>query len=288
MTALLRVVLMALALALALAGAAPAAGHCKAVYGQGAVQVRVATGSPGELGLLAALSQPFLSQHQVSLCWRKAGSGASLRLLKEGQVDLALVHAPAAERQALAQGWAEQHTLIGGNEFFIVGPAADPARIAGSASAAQAYARIAKARAKFITRADNSGTHKRELALWRAAKIQPAGAWYVINRDFMLASLRRAAEIGAYFMTDSSTWYVGRARYGLKSLALLYKGDPVLLNTYHGLVRAGDASPSAALARQFLAFAASPAGQEIIRGFGAEKYGQALYLPAAGVARRPH
>ncbi len=274
---------LALALALCLACWAPAQGAgCQAVYGSGPRRMAVATGSPGELGLLQALAKDFLARHPgASICWKKAGSGASLRLLRNKQADVVLVHAPAAEKAAVAQGWAAERTLIGGNQFYIVGPKSDPAGIARANSAAGAYARIALARARFISRGDNSGTHKREMAIWRAAGVSPSGGWYLVSHDFMMASLRLAAARGAYFMTDSSTWVKGRAEHGLAGLAVLHRGDPVLVNTYHALGQPAGATPNAELGREFIRYLASPAGQKIIARFGAARFGQPLYLPAA-------
>lgn len=214
-------------------GLPAAAENCEAVYGEGAARLRLATGSPGELGLVAALARPFLQENGLSLCWIKAGSGESLRLLQEKKVDLIMVHAPAAEKQAVEQGWAVRRTLIGSNEFFIVGPPTDPAQIAQAASAADAYARISQAQAGFLSRGDNSGTHKKELSIWKQAGIAPAGAWYQVSSDFMLATLRKADLEGAYFMVDSSTW--AAAYRELPNLAVLFRGDPVLINTYHAL-----------------------------------------------------
>lgn len=282
--------ILVLVLALCLLAWAPAQGaKCRAMYGDGPTRLTVATGSPGELGLLKALADGFLAEHSgASICWIKAGSGASLRLLKKKQVDVVMAHAPAAEKKAVAQGWAAGRTLIGGNEFYIVGPKQDPAGIAGSKSAAQAYGRIARNKANFITRADNSGTHKREMAIWRATGVTPVGSWYIPSRDFMMASLRLASARGAYFMTDSSTWIKGRAKYGLKNLTVLYKGDLVLVNTYHALRRPGGGEPRAKLAREFINFLASPRGQKIFRQYGVNQFGQALYLPAAQTRSAGH
>ena len=109
------------------------------------------------------------------MTWFKAGSGKSLQLLKDKKVDMIMVHAPAAEKKAVQDGWAIKRTLIGSNEFFIVGPANDPAKIAEAKSAVDAYRRIAAAKAKFFSRGDNSGTHKKEMDLWKKAEITAPG-----------------------------------------------------------------------------------------------------------------
>lgn len=246
-----------------------------ATYGHGGQSLSLATGSPGELGLVQALAEAFAPGADATLRWRKAGSGQSLQLLRDKAVDVIMVHAPQAERQALAQGWATQRTLLGSNEFYIVGPPNDPAAIAGAASAGQAYARIAQAGAKFFSRGDNSGTHQKELAIWHQAGIQPAGDWYVVTKAFMGATLHRANDEAGYFMTDSSTWVQEAA--SLPKLKILFRGDKFLVNTYHALRQPDGATPGAALAARFIAFLASEQGQKIIREFGGGLYNDAAY-----------
>lgn len=271
-------------LLLALA-AGPVQAKCAEVYGQGKAMITVASGSPGELGLLKAWAQAYARKHDVSICWRKAGSGAALRMLKARQVDLALVHAPAAEKEALAQGWAQARLPLGGNQFFIVGPAEDPARVAEASSATDAYARIMAAKAKFVSRGDGSGTHKREMAIWHEAGLKPGGTWYLPAHDFMLATLLLADRQGAYFMTGSSTWHLARARHGLAGMAVLFKDDPKLVNHYHALLPPTGATPGADLAREFARFISSPAGQAIMADYGKKQFGHALYQPVAAPAQ---
>ncbi len=273
---------------LASALCAQAAGQCTATYGSGAQKVILATGSPGELGLLKALSDAFLPAEKAILCWRKAGSGASLKLLKEKKVDVIMVHAPAAEKKAVKDGWAIKRTLLGSNEFYIVGPKSDPAGIGKAKSAAEAYAKIEAAKAKFISRGDNSGTHKKEMAVWKKAGIKPKGSWYVITKDFMMASLKKANEIGAYFMTDSSTWVKGVGLYGLKGLAVQFKGDPFLINTYHALCQPKGQTKGADLGAKLIDFLASAKGQKIFAEFGKKEFGQPLYNDAAYARKYDH
>jgi tungstate transport system substrate-binding protein len=252
---------------------------CTATYGDGATTLRLATGSPGELGLVEALAQTFNQAHDARLCWIKAGSGASLKLLKDQAVDMVMVHAPAAEKQAVADGWATQRSLIGSNEFFIVGPADDPAGIADAADAAQAYQRIANSQALFFSRADNSGTHKKELAIWEKAGLQPSGPWYRPTQTFMMATLKMADDEKGYFMTDSSTWVA--ARKELNHLKILFRGDPMLINTYHALCQPPGASAAQPLAAAFIEFIVSDTGQKIVGTFGADRFGEGLYNDAA-------
>jgi tungstate transport system substrate-binding protein len=259
---------------------------CKALYGSGAKVFRLATGSPGELGLLEVLANGYNRKHGTSMCWKKAGSGASLKMLREKTVDMIMVHAPAAEKKAVEEGWAVQRTLIGSNEFYIVGPEADPAGIRKADSAADAYARIATAGARFFSRGDNSGTHKKELAVWEKAGISPAGDWYVVTNDFMMSTLKRANDEKGYFMTDSSTWVA--AKKGLRDLVVLFRGDPMLINTYHALCQPEGATPGRDHAADFIDFVASKEGQEIIRTYGVNVHGEAMYNDAAYATQYDH
>ncbi len=252
---------------------------CTEVYGNGPNKFSLATGSPGELGILKVLGETFSKEMNTTLCWIKAGTGDSLKLLKEKSVDMTMVHAPDAEKKAVSDGWATKRTLIGSNEFFIVGPPDDPARIAGAKNAADAYALIAKAKTKFFSRGDNSGTHKKEMELWKKTGISPSGDWYIVTKDFMTATLKRANNEKGYFMTDSST-YVAEKK-NLPNLKILCRGDKFLINTYHALSQPAGATPGASIAAKFIDFVASEKGQKIIRDYGKELYGDGLYNDAA-------
>ncbi len=259
---------------------------CSQLYGPGANRFSVATGSPGELGILKALGEAFGKKHEATLCWIQAGSGESLKLLRDKKVDMIMVHAPAAEKKAIEEGWAVKRTLIGSNEFYIVGPPGDPAGVSTTKAAAEAYLRIAKAGAKFFSRGDNSGTHKKELEIWRKAGVEPSGEWYIVTRTFMTATLRRANEEQGYFMTDSSTWAAeGKNVPGLK---ILLRGDRFLINTYHALAQPTQptgATAGARAAAKFIDFVASTEGQAIVRDYGKELNGAGIYNDAAYAAQ---
>jgi tungstate transport system substrate-binding protein len=270
--------------AVAVHAAGPA---CTETYGSGPNAFSLATGSPGELGLLKVLGEAFAKKNTSSaLCWVKAGSGESLAMLKDKQVDMIMVHAPAAEKKAVADGWATKRLLIGSNEFYIVGPRSDPAGIKKAKSAAEAYQKIAAAKAPFFSRGDNSGTHKKELQVWEKAGIAPAGDWYVVTKDFMMATLKRADAEKGYFMTDSSTW--ASARKEMKNLAILFRGDQFLVNTYHTLLQPPGATPGQATASKFIDFVNAKEGQAIIRNYGKERYGEGLYNDAAYAKKYDH
>jgi len=249
--------------------------ECAETYGNGSHRFSLATGSPGELGLLKVLGEAFCGKNDATLCWVKAGSGASLNLLKDKKVDMIMVHAPAAEKKAVAEGWATKRLLIGSNEFYIVGPSNDPAGIAKASSAADAYGKIAGRKGKFFSRGDNSGTHKKEMAVWKKAGLDPSGDWYVVTKDFMTATLKRANDEGGYFMTDSSTWIAEKKN--VPKLVILFQGDKFLINTYHTLCQPAGATAGAATALRFIDFASSEEGQKIIRDYGKETCGEGLY-----------
>lgn len=250
----------------------------EATYGQGAKSFKLATGSPGELGLLQQLGEAFDKKEGARLVWIKAGSGASLNLLKTKQVDMIMVHAPDGVNKAIAEGWATGRTLIGSNEFYIVGPKADKAKIQSASSGADAYTKIAKTQANFISRGDKSGTHQKEMDIWKKSGVAPEGNWYIVTNDFMTASLKRANADKAYFMTDSSTWVAEKNI--APELQILYRGDPYLVNTYDALVAPVGATENRDIAAKFIQFVASDEGQTIIRSYGNAQYKEALYNDA--------
>lgn len=249
------------------------------VYGSGQHGFSLATGSPGELDLLKTLAEAFARQADARMVWIKAGSGQSLNLLRDRKVDMVMVHAPAQVDKAIADGWAAKKTLIGSNEFCLVGPAADPAGIGAARSAAEAYRKVAAAGGPFVSRGDNSGTHQKEMQIWKAAGVEPQGPWYIVTKDFMTASLKRANAERAYFMSDSSTWIMEKGV--APDLTILFRGDRVLVNTYHAIVAPPGATAGRDTAERFIDFVASPEGQRIIAEYGRERFGEGLYNDAA-------
>jgi len=274
-----RCVLAGILIVVAAASMAHAQVACTESYGKGPNKFSLATGSPGELGLLKVLGEQFAKKNNTTLCWVKAGSGESIKLLREKKVDMIMVHAPAAEKKAVEEGWATKRALIGSNEFYIVGPANDPAGIKKAKTAAEAYALIAKNQSKFFSRGDNSGTHKKEMDAWEKANITPAGDWYIVTKDFMMATLKRADAEKGYFMTDSSTWV--SAKKQMKNLHILFRGDVFLVNTYHTLLQPEGATPGQKYASKFIDFVNSKEGQKIIGTYGKDLYGEGIYNDAA-------
>ncbi|WGH77319.1 substrate-binding domain-containing protein [Jannaschia ovalis] len=194
------------------------------------------------------------------------GSGQALRLGAAGDVDAVLAHSRAAEDAFVAAGHAPYRREIMYNDFVLVGPADDPARVAGAGGAAAALARIADAGAPFVSRGDDSGTHLAELRLWEAAGIAPEGRWYRPIGAGMGAALNAARGMGAYVLSDRASWLNFGNRDGL---ALLFAGDPMLFNQYAFLPVDARAHPSvnAAGAERLEAWLTSDAARDLIDGY---------------------
>ena len=241
--------------------------------------LRIATGSPYELGLMDALIEPFEEKYGCRVEVTRAGSGASLNLGRKGDVDLVLVHAPEEERKFVADGYGLNRTYIMHNDFVIVGPKDDPAGIRGMTDAAKAYTRIALTESLFFSRGDNSGTHQKEMSIWEEANITPTGDWYKVTNDFMGATLKSASNNQGYFMTDRSTYIKVK---GNTDLEILCEGNPGLVNRYSAIAVNPKKHPGVNydLAKTFIRYIISPEGQAIIRDFGKGEYGEPLYYPA--------
>ncbi len=250
-------------------------------FGKDLPTLRLATGSPYELGLVGRLFDAFKKHSPCRLKVTKAGSGKSLKLLKSGKVDVVMVHAPYLELEAVREGWALDRTYIGANDFVIVGPKDDPAGIRSCEDVVCAYRKIAEKKAIFVSRGDNSGTHRKELHIWKMAGIEPKGSWYVVTHNFMMASLLKANRLGGYFMTDRSTYIVARKKHPELKLVILFEGDPVLINRYHALIGNPKVNPSVNydLAKRFVEFLSGDEGQRIISTYGKDLFGSPLYFP---------
>jgi len=253
-----------------------------AVWGSGAHKFSLATGSPGELGLLEVLATDFAKTHDATVTWYKAGSGQAMRLLQDRKVDMVLAHAPPAERKAVADGWAKGRNLIGSNEFWILGPVNDPAKIRSAIDAVDAFKRIQDTGNKFVSRGDNSGTHQKENEIWRASGRTPDTTTLIITKDFMTASMKRANDEGAYFLTDSSTFIVERKN--MPQLRMLFRGGPILANPYHTLYLS-EPTEGASTAQKFGDYLASEKVQTLLRDFGRQQYGEAMYNDAKTTAK---
>ena len=237
------------------------------------------TTSLNDSGLLDELAPIFERETGLNLKVIAVGTGAALRMGEEGNADVLLVHAPGAERELLAAGHAASRELVAYNDFVIAGPASDPAGVAGISDAAAALAAIADAQAPFASRGDDSGTHKKELALWAAAGLQPAGAWYLETGQGMSATLTVADQRDAYALTDRGTFLSLGARLELE---VSVQGDPHLLNYYSVLtVNADKGGINAPGARAWADFIRRPDIQTRIARFRRAEYGRPLFIPAA-------
>lgn len=180
-------------------------------------------------GLITYLIPLFEAASGFSVRVMAGGTGKALRLLANGDADVALTHAPTLEMPLLEQGLAVDRHAIMTNDFVLVGPADDPARVRGSASAGAALAAIAHAQRRFVSRGDESGTHIRERQLWQRGGVPPGGAWYLETGQGMGKTLQIAGELGAYTLTDRGTWL----RFGATtSLAIVFDEPAHLLNVY--------------------------------------------------------
>jgi tungstate transport system substrate-binding protein len=188
-----------------------------------------ATTSVRSSGLLDVLVPAFEQASGYKLKLRVVGTGRAMRMGRLGEVDVILVHAPAAEQEFVADGWGVERRFIMKNEFILVGPPADPAGIRGMRNAGEALKRIAESESMFVSRADDSGTHKKELDCWSNLNIQPAGNWYFEAGLPMGDTLKLASEKQSYTLVDRGTWINARKQTRLE---LLVEGDPLLDNPY--------------------------------------------------------
>lgn len=239
------------------------------------------TTSTQDSGLLDVLVPMFQEASGYTVQTVAVGSGAALKMAEEGNADVLLVHAPAAEEELMAAGWGKDRFLVMHNDFVIVGPVDDPAGIQAAAATVDAFKAIADRGAEFVTRGDDSGTHKMELSLWDRAAVDPGGqAWYTDSGQGMGATLTIASESQAYTLTDRATFLANRDNLDLE---ILFEGDAALLNIYHVITvnpeKWDKANYEAALA--FAQFMTAPETQAVIAEFGRDRFGQPLFFPDA-------
>ena len=240
-------------------------------------RLRLATTTSTEnSGLLSLLHPPFEERYNVTVDVIAVGTGKALRLAENGDVDLVMVHAPAAEQEFVKSGFGVERLPVMHNDFILAGPAADPAVVKAASSLADAMTRIAQSTTGFISRGDDSGTHKKEMALWEAARIKPEGAWYLSVGQGMGAVLKIADDKQAYTLTDRGTYL---AFDGKIELAIAYEGAAELLNPYHVILVNPEKHPhtQTALAQKYADFIQGEEGQRIIREFRIS--GEQLFIP---------
>jgi tungstate transport system substrate-binding protein len=234
------------------------------------------TTSTRDSGLLDVLLPVFEQQTGYGVKTIAVGTGQALTMGKRGDADVLLTHAPEAEQPLVEEGWVVDRVPFMYNDFVIVGAAADPAQVRSAQSAAEALKRIAEKAALFISRGDQSGTHKQEQTLWQASGVVAKGAWYIEAGQGMGATLRIASEKEAYTLTDRSTYL--HLQKTLTS-TVLYAGDPVLRNVY-SIIRVNPAKHStvnAAGAQAFHAWLLGDQARELIRQYGVAQFGQPLF-----------
>jgi len=221
------------------------------------------------------------AQPDTRLRYIAAGSGELLALGRRGDLDVLLAHSPDAEREFVEAGYGLERHRVMENDFIIVGPPSDPAGIRGMHDAAASLSRIADAGARFLSRGDDSGTHRKELELWASIDRTPGGPGYRESGRGMGDVLRAASELSAYALCDRATFTNLEASL---DLAILVEGGPRLLNVYSVTIVADARQLQGA--RAFAAWLLSDAGQRVIAEYGVEKFGVPLFFPAAREVRR--
>jgi tungstate transport system substrate-binding protein len=240
------------------------------------------TTSTQDSGLLDVLIPIFEKETGFFVKTIAVGSGQAMAMGKKGEADVLLVHSPDAEKKFLEEGAGINRRLVMHNDFVIVGPAGDPAKVRGSKTSAEAFKKIAQAGALFLSRGDNSGTHAKEKTLWKSAAVTAEGQkWYQQTGLGMGQTLNVAAEKKGYTLTDRGTYLSLRKTLGLE---ILVEGDPLLLNVYHVIEVNPAKFPkvNAAGAKAFSDFMVSKKTQNVIGKFGVDKFGSPLFFPDAG------
>lgn len=244
------------------------------------------TTSTENSGLFKHLLPLFEKKSGIQVRVVAVGTGQAIRLAERGDADVLFVHHKPSEEKFVAAGFGVKRFDVMYNDFVVVGPKADPAKIAGGKDTAAAFAKIAAAKAPFASRSDDSGTHKTELAFWKKAGVDvkaASGSWYRATGSGMGATLNTAAGIGAYALADRGSWLAFKNKGDLN---IVVQGDPALFNQYgvilvnpkkHPSVKAGDG-------QAFVDWIVSAEGQRAIAGFKVE--GEQLFFPNATVQPR--
>jgi tungstate transport system substrate-binding protein len=243
--------------------------------------VLATTTSTQDSGLLEYLLPDFEKEFNTKVDVIAVGTGQALQLGKDGNADVLLVHARAQEDAYMEAGDGSRREDVMYNDFVIVGPDSDPAKIKGSATAVEAFKKLAEAQATFISRGDKSGTNTKELAIWKSAGITPEGKWYVSAGQGMGEVLTMAEEQQAYTLSDRAT-YLARTKKGL-TLQVLVEKDKGLLNPY-GVIAVNPskgAQINSDLATKFIDWIISVPVQEKIGEFGKADFGQSLFTPSS-------
>lgn len=242
--------------------------------------VLATTTSTYDSGLLDAIMPDFEKKTGIKADVVAVGTGQALKLGQSKDADVLLVHAKSREEQFVADGYAPFRKDVMYNDFVILGPASDPAGVKGMTSAVDAFKHISASQSVFISRGDNSGTNMKEMTIWKAAGVDPAGDWYQSAGQGMGAVLTMTSEQQAYTLSDRSTYL---ARKDGLDLDILVEGDPILFNQYGVLPITQDKAheDKFAAAMAFVNWITNSDTQKLIAEFGKEKYGQQLFYPNA-------
>ena len=236
------------------------------------------TTSVDNSGLLRHLADTFTRETGLEPRWIAVGSGKALQMGAEARVDVVISHDPEREKQFVGSGHASLHEPFARNDFILIGPPSNPAGVAAGDSAAAAFAKIFESGSRFVSRSDSSGTHAREILIWKEAGITPGGDTYFQMGQSMSALLRSARELDAYTLTDRATFLqVGDRR----TQRVVLDRDPMFRNVYSVILpRQGTSTENAQGARRFAEWLISESGQKSIAAFRIR--GAAAFTPAAG------
>jgi tungstate transport system substrate-binding protein len=263
---------------LVLAGLLPAAVPAGA---QSNIVILSTTTSTQDSGLLDVLVPLFEKQSGLTLKTISVGTGQALALAARGEADVTLAHAPGLEKKYVDEGKMSNRRLVMYNDFVVIGPPDDPAKIKGMPKALDALKRIAESQSRFVSRGDKSGTHALELSLWKQAGVEPRGTWYIESGQGMGQTLGIANDRRAYTITDRATYLAFQKRV---DLPILVEKDRPLLNIYSVMevnpANGPRVNPKGGKA--FADFMLAPETQAVIKAFGVDKYGQPLFVPVAG------
>jgi tungstate transport system substrate-binding protein len=255
-----------------------AGGHAET---QSNVVIVSTTTSTQDSGLLDVLVPMFERKTGLTVKTISVGTGQALALAARGEADVTLAHAPGVERKYVEDGKMSNRRLVMYNDFVLIGPAEDPARIGGLPKAVDALKRIAESQSRFVSRGDKSGTHVLEQGLWKQAGIEPRGAWYIESGQGMGQTLGIANDRRAYTLTDRGTYLAFAKRV---DLPIVVEKDRPLLNIYSVMEVNPANGPRVNVAggTAFAEFMLAPETQAVIKAFGVDKYGQPLFVPVAG------
>lgn len=241
----------------------------------------VSTTSTQDSGLLDVLLPAFTEQTGIQVSLIATGSGQALKIAEEGNADVILLHSPDAEMRFMENGFGIDRRPVMHNDFVIVGPDSDPASLRAQPTAVDSLEAIFSSASTFVSRADESGTHVKELAIWKSAGLDPVShSWYIETGQGQGATLNIASEKQGYAITDRGTFLAYKSNL---DLVILFENDPILLNVYHVITVNSDKWPQVNIegAQAFAEFITSSEGQDIIREFGVQEYGQPLFFPDA-------